>query len=245
MSRARTLAIGWTAALLAMTAFAALGGWQLARMQQKRAMLADAARVLARREPQPLAIASDPARARGYDWAAGSGAFAAADPLLLDNQLREGRPGVRVYRLFHPASGGALLVDLGWLPVAGDRVLPAREVLRAVAPGQPLEVRGLLVPPPSSGLAMGGAIARRQDAWLLTRIDAGAIERAAGARASPLAPRVLRLDPAMPWGHARDLDILPNTLPPERHLGYAVQWFALAFAVLATAVVLTLRKPAR
>src|SRR3546814_3794695 len=45
-----------------------------------------------------------------------------------------------------------------------------------------------------------------------------------------------------PLGYARDLDVLPNTLPPERHLGYAVQWFALALAVLAIAALLTFRK---
>ena len=54
--------------------------------------------------------------------------------------------------------------------------------------------------------------------------------------------RVLRLDPTLPLGYARDLDVLPNTLPPEKHLGYAVQWFALALAVLATALLLTFRK---
>ena len=36
--------------------------------------------------------------------------------------------------------------------------------------------------------------------------------------------------------------MLPNTLPPEKHRGYAVQWFALALAVLVTALVLTFRK---
>jgi cytochrome oxidase assembly protein ShyY1 len=35
---------------------------------------------------------------------------------------------------------------------------------------------------------------------------------------------------------------VPGTTP-DRHLGYAVQWFALAAAVLATAAVLTFRKP--
>ncbi|WP_345775980.1 SURF1 family cytochrome oxidase biogenesis protein, partial [Pseudoxanthomonas taiwanensis] len=57
-----------------------------------------------------------------------------------------------------------------------------------------------------------------------------------------LAPRVLRLDPELPLGYARDLELLPNTLPPQRHLGYAVQWFALAAAALAIALVLTLRR---
>ena len=56
---------------------------------------------------------------------------------------------------------------------------------------------------------------------------------------------MLKLDPASPLGYTRDLDILPNTLPPERHLGYAVQWFGLALAVLVTALVLSLRRGRR
>lgn len=47
--------------------------------------------------------------------------------------------------------------------------------------------------------------------------------------------------PALPVGYVRDLEMLPNTLPPARHLGYAVQWFGLAAAVLATAMLLTWR----
>ena len=61
--------------------------------------------------------------------------------------------------------------------------------------------------------------------------------------------KVLRLDPARDKGDAgvmlapgeRDLEILPNTITPERHLGYAVQWFGLALTVLVVAIVLTLR----
>ncbi|MDG6348912.1 SURF1 family cytochrome oxidase biogenesis protein, partial [Luteimonas sp. 8-5] len=65
-----------------------------------------------------------------------------------------------------------------------------------------------------------------------------------------LSPRVLKLDPAQSLpadgpAYARDLDILPNTLPPDRHLGYAVQWFGLALAVLVTALVVTFRKSSR
>jgi cytochrome oxidase assembly protein ShyY1 len=61
---------------------------------------------------------------------------------------------------------------------------------------------------------------------------------------------VLKLDPAQSLASdgradARDLDILPNTLPPDRHLGYAVQWFGLALAVLVTALVVTFRKSPR
>lgn len=245
VSRRGTLLLGWVLALAAITAFAALGAWQLGRQHEKQAMLDAVQRVLGERRAQPLAVATDPARVRDYDWAEGEGVFAARAPLLLDNQLRDGRPGVRVYRVFRPDAGGVLLVDLGWLQLAGDRALPARETLDAPREGLRLAVRGLLAPPPSSGLAVGDAMTDRGDTWLMARIDRIAIARALGEADDGIAPRVLRLDPALPFGHARDLDILPNTLPPERHLGYAVQWFALALAVLVTALVLTFRKARR
>ena len=53
---------------------------------------------------------------------------------------------------------------------------------------------------------------------------------------------MLRLDPAMELGYERDLELLANTLPPDKHRGYAVQWFGLALAVLATALILTFRR---
>ncbi|HZH44511.1 MAG TPA: SURF1 family protein [Lysobacter sp.] len=235
MSRARTRWIGWALALLAIALFVRLGLWQSQRAVEKQAMLRAAASVLDRREPQPLARAADPRRVRGYDWAEGRGRFAARGPLLLDNQQRGGRTGVRVYRIFVPEPAGTpLLVDLGWLPLAGRRELPAIERLDGSH-----VLRGLLAPPPSPGLALGAPLARHGDAWLMTRVDPAAIARETGLPA--LAPRVLRLDPALPLGYERDLVLLANTLPPEKHRGYAVQWFALAAAVLVTAVLLTVR----
>src|SRR3546814_16516575 len=71
---------------------------------------------------------------------------------------------------------------------------------------------------------------------LVTGLDAPALREQLQQPA--LAPRVLRLDPAAPLGYARDLDVLPNTLPPPRHLGSAVQCFALPLAVLAIAALL-------
>lgn len=235
MNRRRTLWLGWTLAVCATAAFATLGSWQLSRMHQKQAMLDATSRVLAQRRPVPLSAASDTARARSYDWAAGTGEFAAAPPVLLDNQSRAERRGVRAYRLFRDTAGSPLLVELGWLPVAGDRRMPAV----APIPG-PQRIRGLLLPPPSPGLVAQVAVPQADGTILATSLDAAGLPGLLGLQALP--PRVLRLDPALRLGYARDLDILPNTLPPQRHLGYAVQWFALAAAVLATALLLTFRK---
>jgi len=83
--------------------------------------------------------------------------------------------------------------------------------------------------------------------WLATRLDIPAIAAQLQLQlpAAALPGQVLRLDPAMPLGYARDLELLPNTLPPSRHLGYAVQWFAMALAVLVIAGVLHVRRRGR
>lgn len=76
--------------------------------------------------------------------------------------------------------------------------------------------------------------------WLASRLPAEGLARALGVQSLP--DRVLRLDPSLPFGDERDLDLLPNTLPPQRHLGYAVQWFGLALTVLVVALVLEWRR---
>jgi len=231
----RTLVVGWMLALLGSALFARLGAWQLDRMHQKEAMLASVNAVLAHREAQPFAVAADVAHARDYAWTAADGRFLATPAVLLDNQERDGRPGVRAYRVFAGPGAAPVLVELAWLPVPGDRRMPSVPVPDVH------HVAGLLAPPPSAGLAKGFAQPQPNGTLLFVALDITAVQQALHLPA--LAPRVLKLDPALPPTYPRDLDILPNTLPPSRHLGYAVQWFGLALTVLVTALVLTLRPP--
>ena len=230
VTRRGTLWFGWTLALLAIAGFVRLGVWQYGRMQEKQALLAQVDRLM--RDRQPVAL--DGQLPAELAWVEGD-ATLDARTFLLDNQLREGQPGVHVYCLAR-TQGGARLVDLGWAPMRPDRTVPQD----VACPAGPLHVRGLLLAPPSTGIRMGPSMQQIEPSrWLMTRVDADAIARALGM---PLPARVIRLDPALKVGYQRDLDVLPNTLPPERHLGYAVQWFALALAVLVTALVLTFRK---
>ncbi len=239
MSRPSGKRFGWLLALPAIALFCALGVWQLDRGAQKEAMLTASAKALAERIAQPLSAANEPQRSGDYDWAAGDGRFLDAPAVLLDNQMREGRAGVRAYRAFQPAAGGTpLLIELGWLPLPGDRRLPA-----VALPAGAQSVAGLLAPPPSAGIATTGATPQADGTLLAIGLDRAVL--ATALRLPTLAPRILRLDPDLPIGYARDLQILTNTLPPERHLGYAVQWFGLALAVLITALVLTLRRRPR
>ena len=224
----------WLLATLAIAGFVSLGRWQLDRAIEKQQMLDAVAAALRDRQPQPLALVPEQA-GTGYAWVSSLGTFAPSPALLLDNQRRGDAVGVEVFGVFKPLEGPALLVDLGWLALPGDRALPNIDL-----PSGQQRLAGMLSPPPASGIALGPAYAA-SDArrWLLTRIDIDALSAGLNTR---LAHRVLRLDPKLPLGYARDLNILPNTLPPERHRGYAVQWFGLAAATFVFALTLSLRR---
>ncbi|PPT18163.1 SURF1 family protein [Xanthomonas arboricola] len=232
MMRKHTAVLGWCLAVLVSAGFAALGQWQLQRMHDKQALLERAAHV----RQTPLTLVQALATPHALAWVSGEVRFL-PQQVLLDNQLHAGRAGVRIYQLAAPqGSPVTLLVDLGWLPLPADRQLPK------IAPLQGSQaVQGLLSAPPSAGLAMGPALAagNAPQTWLATRLDTSALRSALGRR--DISSQVLRLDPALPVGYARDLEMLPNTLPPARHLGYAVQWFGLAAAVLVTATLLSWR----
>jgi surfeit locus 1 family protein len=226
--------------------FVRLGVWQLHRADYKEALLAHSRQVLTARKAESLAAAVDAHTIASddgdYTWTSGQGHFLGLPAVLLDNQSRGGRPGVRVYRVFQPDGGGhAVLLELGWRALPLDRKLPAEPSL----PGQ-WQIQGLLAPPPAAGINLGGGAIQRQPdgTLLLTRLEPS---RVAASLALPngLAPRVLRLDPALPLGYARDLDVLSGALPPEQHRGYAVQWFAMAAGLLVASIVVARRKSAR
>lgn len=222
------------AAALGVALFCTLGAWQWSRASWKEQLLAQRAAVLQARAAVPLAAAFDASRRDALDWTAGRGRFDGR-VLLLDNQQRDGRAGVRAYGVL-AADAGPLLVELGWLPWGARRDMPDVH-----APRGDIDVAGVLVAPPSTGLALGSGVQVLPGSrYLLTRLDPAALGAAIGL-STPLAPRVLKLDPALPLGYARDFDLLPNTLPPERHRGYAVQWFALAATVAIVWTLLTLR----
>lgn len=239
MMRKHTRLIGWVAAALVIIVFCQLGRWQLQRMHEKQALLDQQLPARA----QTLSLAQAQAAPVQLRWVEDHGRFLPGT-LLLDNQTREGRAGIKVYQPFRSDGGAVVLVDLGWLPMPGDRTLPGIVPREGTA-----HVAGLLAPPPASGLVLGPAFTPtpQPSVWLANRMPPAEVATALALPAGSLHGPVLRLDPALPGGYARDLELLPNTLPPSRHLGYAVQWFGLALTVLVVALVLEWRRrrPAR
>ena len=221
--------------------FVRLGFWQLHRAAYKQSLIEASERVLAQRHVLPLASASDEAtNDSGYAWAAGDGHFLAVPAVRLDDQIRDGQPGIRVYRVFQPeGSAFALLVELGWRPLPSHREIPAEPP----PPSGDVRLSGLLSPPPAGGLLPGGIGVQRQPdgSLLLLRLDPAQVAAALAIR-DGLAPRVLRLDPAIRIGYARDLALQFGAMTPQRHRGYAVQWFALAAGLSIASLVVFFRK---
>ena len=217
-------------ALVLIVVFVQLGRWQLQRMHVKQALLD--ARALAQ-ATAPLALPAALARTDTVQRVESCGHWAPFT-LVLDSQQHAQRPGHRTYQLLHAGSGHRVLVELGWRPWAGDRALPDATPLSGEAC-----LQGLLLPAPSAGLALAGPSVQALPGggWLIDRLSPAVLAAVPGLP-SLADPRVLRPDPALPLGYQRDDALLPNTLPPQRHLGYAVQWFGLAVAVAIGALLL-------
>jgi cytochrome oxidase assembly protein ShyY1 len=220
-------------ALAILTLLLRLGFWQLARAEEKQQALQSVQSVL--QEKHAVALESALRQVNGYSWVDGRLNFSPDPLLLLDNQRRGEQVGVTVFQAATSSDGQTVLVDLGWLAVNGQRQLPKPAALTGT-----LQISGLLLPPPASGFAMGKALVSQTDgSLLLTRFESKAI---ADALKRPISARVLRVDPAMAIGFKRDLDIQANTLPPEKHRAYALQWFGLAAAFTILCIGLLFRK---
>jgi surfeit locus 1 family protein len=230
---------GWGIAVTALllTAFVSLGYWQIDRYREKRAMVESFA--AGSESPVELA-AQDVAALPRYQHVRVRGAYDPARQVLLDNMpSATGRPGYRVLTpLRRPGSDVLLMVDRGWVPLGATREdLP--DV--SVRPDE-REVSGKLDELPAPGLRLGDAAAPGSTSWprvlnFPTRPELEAV------LAAPVEPRVLLLDAGAADGFEREWRPAMR-FGPERHLGYAIQWFALALTLTVIFVALSLRPAA-
>ncbi|MHC6223238.1 SURF1 family protein [Pseudomonas sp. X10] len=206
--------------LLLLPGLIALGCWQLGRAEQKRDLLTVYAE---RRAEAPLAGGQlghlrDPAYRRVQLY----GHFDDAHSLLLDNRLRDGQAGVELLQPFHDQGSGLwLLVNRGWLPWP-DRRVP----VRFDTPSQLLALSAWVYVAPGSTFQLQADPAGGNWPHLLTAIDASQLWRQLGREGFA---HELRLEPG-PASFRLDWPVV--AMGPEKHLGYAVQWFALALALV-------------
>ncbi len=168
------------------------------------------------------------------------GTFDEGRQILLENQKHRGRPGYRVFTAMELAgSRQRILVDRGWIPQdPGRRRAPDPPV-----PAGAVNMRGRAGTPPSVGMRLGPPAST--DSWPrpVVYLDLAWAERELGVR---LLPFIVVQTAATPGdGLVRRWDPVPagqRRMPPERHVSYAVQWFALAAALVAIFIGVHLRR---
>lgn len=212
--------------------FCWLGSWQLGRAEQKQELLAQ----YEAGQRTQIAITSDNAdKLSRYQRVSISGRYDPEHQFLLDNMpSHAGRPGYRVLTPMH-SSAGWLLVDRGWLPLGATRAeLPDTSV-----PADDRNITGIMDALPRAGITLENAPVAADTPWprVLSFPSQVDLERQLG---HPLIPGVLLLDPSHPDGYERIWEVHLG-FKPERHIGYAVQWFALAAVAVIIFVLMGFR----
>ena len=223
------------AAVVLVVLFSTLGFWQLDRAEQKRAVQAAFADTGER-----LAVAGDRSYPL-YQPLTATGRYLDERQFLIDNVILDGRVGYFVVTPFEYESGGPLLlVNRGW--VAKGSTEDVQAALRAES-GDTGEttIRGRAGQLPRVGIRAGDVFTGGSG-WPRTANWPTLDELAAALRRDVL-PFVLLEDPEAGSNLVRRWE--PRQVGPMRHIGYALQWFALAAAVVVIAVVLYRKKRVR
>jgi surfeit locus 1 family protein len=205
-----------------------LGFWQLSRAEQKQALLDQYATA---QQSQVEITSQNATRLPRYQRAKVSGRFDPAHQVLLDNMpSHTGQPGYRVLTPFE-TSAGWLLVDRGWLPLGATRSqlpdIPVGDGERTLT--------GTIDDLPRAGLQLATPPVDSNAPWprVLSFPDQVALDQQLGHK---LISGVLLLDASQPEGYERIWEAHLG-FQPERHIGYAVQWFAFAVAAVILFVI--------
>ncbi|MEP1471391.1 MAG: SURF1 family protein [Halieaceae bacterium] len=218
----------FTALLLPLLIY--LGFWQLQRAEDKAVLAAAfeqrqaAAPVMvsaATMAEAPESLAYLPVRIQGE--------FVAGRDILLDNRLQGGKFGYEVVSPLVLSSGEAVvLVNRGW--IAGDAA--RRSLPQVQAPSGPVDITGHIYVSPGQPYLLAeqelsGAWPKVLQALEMDKLRP-VIEQA--TKGGAMLPYRVRIDAGQTGALQVDWQII--NVSPEKHRGYAVQWFCMAAALL-------------
>ena len=224
--------VNWKLAILALIffcLFTGLGLWQLVRAEEKQVLL----KSFTERTKQTPYSAQD--LNHPNDWrfykAQLEGYFDDAHTVLLDNKTFHGQVGYEVYTPFSAIGlNKPVLIDRGFIPMGVSR----NNLPPIHTPEEKVTIVGMLNQPPRY-LSLGDIKESNVIHWPL-RIEYVNTDELSQLMHLSLFPYILTLAPGDKAAYAVEWKAV--TTGPERHQGYAVQWFALALTLLILFVAL-------
>lgn len=223
----------WLMGLLTLVFFSLfmkLGLWQLHRADEKAAML-ESQQKLANQaaiswdDSQPLPKQYQPIQIKGTYL---------SHIFLLDNQHHQHQFGYNALSPLLLSNGKVILVDRGWVAADVTRIrVPEIEVPKGL-----INIEGAVYYPGKKQWLLGpGFEQKTQKTTIIELINTKILNQ---LLQKEIYPFIIRLNKEAPYGFVRDWAVV--SMLPERHLAYAVQWFALALVILILFVVLNLKK---
>ena len=198
-----------------------LGNWQLQRAAEKEQLLLQFTQggIKQNSSATPILL---------FDKIELSGQLLTDHYFFLDNRTWQGQVGYEVIAALKTSDANIQLISLGWLAAPIDRnLLPPLTLPSAVLNVTAYADR------PSKALLLG------DDTWTQSwpkRIQQLDFKKIASALNTPVAEWLYR--PVSQVIPALTLTWKPVVLPPQRHTGYAIQWYGLAITWLICSIIL-------
>ncbi len=229
---ARSRIVGTILVLVVAAVCIRLGFWQLARLEEKRAIN----HAIAERSAQPPIRLNSALRDSSgviFRPASAVGHYDNERTIILPGRSHRGAPGVLILTPLRLAGGSAVLVQRGWAPAA-DGVSVDIEPMRI---DSAVTVDGLILPFLDAGNTIAGRArpAAPADTFRRVRYTIDADELRAAFPYTLLPVRLQQLpDAGVPdTAHARyPLAQAAPALDEGPHMGYAIQWFSFALIFL-------------
>lgn len=169
------------------------------------------------------------------------GRFISDQQYLLDNVVLKGRVGYQVLTPFKSVLGKTLIVNRGWIPISFKQGALTEQAKLLQVSSKKISLTGRLDKMLRPGLLLASEI---PDTLYPKTVQFPTFEQLSADLKVSLVPWQVLLDPVQSdvklSGFTREWS--PHEIGPERHIGYAVQWFALAFTLTLIFLVLTFRR---
>lgn len=215
--------------LVFMAIFVRLGFWQLERGHEKELLLS-----VSHKESiiAPVGWGGRDSLPKPFQSIKVQGHFPKTT-LLLDNQHYQHKFGYDVLSPLIMADGSVVLVDRGWIASVHSR---QNDVHIAIPKGEQLIIGNVYYPSKKSWI-LGQALEElNSHTAIVELVDNKVISEFLH---KPVYPFVIRLNKAQNNGYIREWSIV--SMPPARHYGYAVQWFAIALVIGIIFIALNLK----